>query len=194
MKSGSKEKVLFIIAGANGSGKTIFARPFAGEKNLSFLNMDDIAISYNPTNPEKVKIKAGKIFLKKFIESVKKGKSFIVETTLSGKYLRKLIEETKNKGFLIVIIYIFLESVELCIKRVRHRVLSGGHDIKIQDIGRRYFRGKKLFMKTYKNMADICYLIYNGDDDFEEVAIFVKDKEIVLNEIIYKKFMEVIDG
>ena len=40
-------KTLYIIAGANGSGKTTFAKEFAKEKNLYFLNVDRLAKKLN---------------------------------------------------------------------------------------------------------------------------------------------------
>ena len=35
--------ILYIIAGANGSGKTTFAKEFSNKKNLDFINADEIA-------------------------------------------------------------------------------------------------------------------------------------------------------
>lgn len=37
------EKTLYIVAGANGSGKTTFALNFASIENLYFINADEIA-------------------------------------------------------------------------------------------------------------------------------------------------------
>jgi len=39
---------LYIIAGANGSGKTTFAKAFAGIHGLHFINADEIAKELDP--------------------------------------------------------------------------------------------------------------------------------------------------
>ena len=43
-----KDKTLFIVAGANGSGKTTFALNFSALENLYFINADEIAKEYDP--------------------------------------------------------------------------------------------------------------------------------------------------
>lgn len=43
------EKILYIIAGANGSGKSTLASVLLQEKNLDFLNADEIAKLYRQT-------------------------------------------------------------------------------------------------------------------------------------------------
>ena len=40
-------KTLYIIAGANGSGKTTFALNFAKLEGLKFINADEIAKEYD---------------------------------------------------------------------------------------------------------------------------------------------------
>ena len=45
-----KKPELFIIGGANGSGKTTFAREIAAEENIEYLGADDIAAKLNPSN------------------------------------------------------------------------------------------------------------------------------------------------
>ena len=43
-----EQKTLYIIAGANGSGKTTFALNFAKVQGLDFINADEIAKEYDP--------------------------------------------------------------------------------------------------------------------------------------------------
>jgi len=80
-----KEKVLYIIAGANGSGKSTLASELLPSENLEFLNADDVAKEICPDNIESVKIKAGKIVLKRLEDLFNRKKSFAIETTLAGK-------------------------------------------------------------------------------------------------------------
>lgn len=180
------QKTLYIVAGANGSGKTTFAKSFADLENLKFINADEIAKTYDPNDIQKHKVKAGREFFRELDDSLQKDDSFIIETTLSGKYIVELIKKAKNLGFYISLIYIFLETENENIYRVKNRVLQGGHNVPIEDIVRRYYRGAKLFMDTYKDAVDEWILYFNGDDNFEIVA----NKKEVFDEELYELFIE----
>ncbi|MBL0707714.1 MAG: hypothetical protein JJW00_01525, partial [Sulfurimonas sp.] len=41
------KKTFYIIAGANGSGKTTFALSYVALNNIDFINADEIAKSYD---------------------------------------------------------------------------------------------------------------------------------------------------
>ncbi len=179
-------KTLYIIAGANGSGKTTFALNFAELDNLKFINADEIAKKYDPNDIQKYKVKAGKEFFKELDISLNKRDSFIIETTMSGKYLAKVINKAKKNDFKISLIYLFLETTTENIYRVKNRVLKGGHNVPQEDIIRRYYRSRKLFYNTYKDMVDEWFLFFNGDDNFEIVA----DINEVFDEDLMKLFLE----
>ena len=100
----------------------------------------------------------------------------MIESTLSGKYLKNVINKAKEKDFKIVLIYLFLETEDENISRVRNRVLNGGHDVPLEDIKRRYFRSRNLFWNTYKDMVDKWMLFFNGDDNYELIA---EDDEVL---------------
>ncbi len=75
-------KTLYIISGANGSGKTTFAKSFSSINNLYFINADEIAKELDSENLTKYKIKAGKIFFSEFKNKL----------SLNNLYRYKLIE------------------------------------------------------------------------------------------------------
>jgi predicted ABC-type ATPase len=174
-----KEK-LYIIAGANGSGKTTFAKSFANIHNLYFINADEIAKELDPDNITKHQVKAGRIFFQELNKRLNGNNSFIIETTLSGKYLVKYIKKAQENGFDVEMIYLFLEKPETNITRVSNRVLNGGHHVPKNDIIRRFYRSKEMFMNIYKELLDKWTIYYNADEVFEKIAtdemIYDEDK------------------
>jgi predicted ABC-type ATPase len=163
-------KTLYIVSGANGNGKTTFAMNFAILENIEFINADEIAKQFDPTDIQKYKVKAGKEFFRRLESALDKENSFVIETTLSGKYLFDVIKTAKTKKFQVSLIYLFLETEEENIFRVKNRVLNGGHNVPKEDIIRRYHRSRKLFWQRYKEAVDEWYLFFNGDDNFELIA------------------------
>jgi predicted ABC-type ATPase len=53
---------LIIIAGANGVGKTTFARPYVAELGYDFLNADDIAKTLSDAGESSPMVAAGRVF------------------------------------------------------------------------------------------------------------------------------------
>ncbi|MFA7570344.1 MAG: AAA family ATPase [Sulfurimonadaceae bacterium] len=183
-------KTLYIISGANGSGKTTFAKEFSKINELYFINADEIAKELDSKNITKYKIKAGKMFFCEFKSRLSLDKSFVTETTLSGKYLVEYIQKAKELGFHISLIYLFLENPQTNINRVKNRVLNGGHHIPKDDIIRRYYRSKNMFWNIYKDLCDTWSIYYNSDEVFEEIA----DKSQIFDEIKYNEFLKDIDA
>ncbi|MCP4482761.1 MAG: AAA family ATPase [bacterium] len=181
-------KQIYIVAGANGSGKTTISKELLKEEKLEFLNADEIAYQINPTNIDKVKLSAGKIFFKKFKAYIKAESSFIIESTLSGKYLQKYISILKSNHYKITMLYIFLDNWNIANFRVKERVKLGGHFISEEDVKRRFFRSQKNFWNKYRLLVDEWSFIYNGDD-FIDVAKGIENNYTVLNEIRFEKFL-----
>ena len=187
-----KKPILYIIAGANGSGKSTLASELLPAKTLEFLNADEIAKEICPEHIESVKIQAGKIVLQKLDELLNKKKSFALETTLSGKNHIKTINKAKDLGYLVILIYSYLDSPLMCENRIKIRVLSGGHDIPKEDIIRRFHRSKENFWNLYKNVVDEWNLFYNGLSEYTFVAHCENNLSFapveIYNENLYNEF------
>ena len=169
---------LFIIAGANGSGKTTFAKALLEVKNLVWLNADEIKFNENVSE-----IKAGKLFLERLYNALKENKDILIESTISGKYIFDVVKTAKKIGYKVDLYYLYISLVEENVKRVKIRFLSKmGHDVAKDDIIRRYSRSLKNFCRL-KEIVDNWELLVNNDE-FELVANdkFIFDEEI-FNEI-----------
>ena len=185
-----QDKILYIIAGANGCGKSTLASELMPSENLEFLNADEVAKEICPENIESVKIKAGKIVIKKLENLLNSQKSFAIETTLAGKNHIKTIQKAKKSGYYVVLIYSYLDNPVLCENRIKIRVLNGGHDIPQEDIIRRFYRSKENFWNLYKDLADEWNLFYNGSSEYILVAQSDKSEVEIFSENLYNEFMK----
>ena len=185
-----QDKILYIIAGANGSGKSTLASELLPSENLDFLNADEVAKEIWPENIERVKIKDGKIVLKRLEDLLNGGKSFAIETTLSGKNHIKTIQKAKYLGYFVVLIYSYLDNPTLCENRIKIRVLNGGHDIPKNDIIRRYYRSKGNFWNIYKDLVDEWNLFYNGTSEYILVAQYANNEVEIFSENLYNEFIK----
>ncbi|MEC4989592.1 MAG: zeta toxin family protein [Oscillatoria sp. PMC 1068.18] len=172
---------LYIIGGANGSGKTTTARQMLPNilGVLEYVNADEIAAGLSPFNPESVAIQAGRLMLKRLSSLVKAEVDFAFETTLAGSNFARFLRECKNKGYTINLIYFWLESPELAIARVHRRVENGGHNIPEETIRRRYERGRKNLTRLYLPLCD-TWIVYNNSGVESQLVAQSGDKQEVI--------------
>lgn len=182
-------KLLYIIAGANGSGKSTLAEVLLKEKNLDFLNADEIAKEISPNAINKVPISAGKVYFKRLEQYFINNISFAVESTLSGNNIIRIIEKAKKQNYKIILVYSFLPNCTLCIERVQKRAQNGGHNVPEEDIIRRYYKSILNFWTKYRNMTDEWTLFYNGYDYAPSIVSFGQEENYdIINKELQNKF------
>ena len=96
----------------------------------------------------------------------------------------------KEKDYSVIIIFLFLESKEACINRIKQRVLKGEHYIPKDDVIRRYYRGKNKFWDKYRHLVNLWLLVENITQSFQEVAYGTKKDNIIINENLFKIFQQ----
>lgn len=188
-----KQPEIIIVSGANGVGKTTFAKPYVKELGYKFLNADEIAKKLEIEGQENVMIKAGRIFFSELNRSILKTENIVIETTLSGSYINKVGIKAKARGYKLKIIYIFVDSEDLCIERVRTRVLKGGHDVPEEDIRRRFMRSIENFWSNFTQLSDSWILLYNGEENYQQVAIGSNNDYSIENVILFSLFKSISD-
>ena len=92
------------------------------------------------------------------------GKSFAMETTLSGRTYRLLLKQAKDAGFATHLDFLVLPSVEDSIRRVANRVLQGGHHVPEVDLRRRFRLGLQNLFSLYRPFCDTWNVYLNADD------------------------------
>ncbi len=166
------DKKLYIIAGCNGAGKTTASFTILPEilDCQEFVNADEIAKGLSPFQPEKVSFEAGRIMLNRINELLSKNENFAFETTLSTKIYKSKINEAKNKGYRVTLLFFWLQNIELAKERVKVRVLEGGHNIQAEIIERRYIRGIKNLFDIYLPIVDGAFIFDNSEAHHELIA------------------------
>lgn len=151
-----------LIAGANGAGKTTFARQFLRVRYQAapFLNADEIQRE-GPAFAHPVS--AGRELLRRLDEFASLGRTFAVETTLSSRGYVERLQSWPGSGYRTCLHFIELPSAVHAVQRVATRVAAGGHAVPEADVRRRFERGRLLFSTVYKPLFDRWYHWFSDD-------------------------------
>lgn len=183
---------LYIIGGANGSGKTTVALSLLPNflEVFEYVNADAIAAGLSPLNPESVAMQAGRLMLERLRTLSDSALDFAFETTLASRTYPSFLRNCKSKGYTINLIYFWLQSPELAIARVRRRIESGGHSVPEDVIRRRYERGRRNLIELYLPLCDYWISYDNSSETPRLIAegainqeLLIYDREIV-NQIL----------
>jgi predicted ABC-type ATPase len=183
---------LYIIAGPNGAGKTTFAIKFlptyADCKN--FINADLIAKGVAPFSPAAVAFRAGRLMLDEIDHYVERGEDFGFETTLAGRSYLGLIRRLKKRGYQVHFFYVMVPTVDLALKRIRGRVLEGGHDFPESAVRRRFGRSMRNFFAYYRQLAD-SWIIFDNSGGTPVVIAFEKEgKARIMKREVYETMID----
>jgi predicted ABC-type ATPase len=164
---------LIIIAGPNGSGKTTAAPALLRDTLhvVDYVNADVIAQGLSAFRPEDASIQAGRVMLKRIHDLASSEVNFAFETTLASRTFVNLISKLKKSNYQFHLIFLWLQSMDLAISRVRERVKMGGHSIPEETIRRRYSKGLRNLFSLYMPIADSWQLHNNSDiNQFSTIA------------------------
>jgi predicted ABC-type ATPase len=160
---------VYIIAGANGAGKSTISKNLRSMFEIPIIDPDAIAREINAVNPESVAVLAGKAAINTAQQYISDSVSFGVETTLSGKSYLKMMKKLKESGWLVNLVYIGIEDPSINIQRVEERVKQGGHNVPIVDICRRYYRSLDNLILAIE-IADFITIYDNSDRQFQLIT------------------------
>ena len=121
---------------------------------MHFVNADLIAGGLSPLNPRSAAIAAGRLFLSELDRLSALRADFAFESTLSGRGYVSRMEQWKEAGYRIEIIYLSLSFPEIALRRIEFRVQQGGHEVPQKDAARRFHRSWDNFRSIYQGIAD----------------------------------------
>ena len=154
---------LYIIAGPNGVGKTTFADRYLPDEaqQLEFVNADLIARGLSPYDPEAAAMEAGRIALTRIRELISGRIGFTWETTMSGKTAVVWLRTARDAGYVLKAYFLWVRNPETTMRRIRQRVVEGGHDITEGVSRRRFFKTIQNFFKLYRPLMTSWKLFQN---------------------------------
>ena len=155
---------MYLIGGANGVGKTTFARELVRRGSLISLNTDEISARIGDTNG----IESARVLRADMNRALAAGQSFAFESTISGRVHLSMIERAREMRYKIILIYVYLEHVEQNITRVRQRVGLGGHHVPEDTIRSRWVKSFANFTET-AGKADV-WSVYHNEVQYDLVA------------------------
>ena len=114
----------------------------------------------------------------------------IILTLVESKNCKAIIKKAKDKGYKVTLVFFWLDTPELALRRVQERVEHGGHDVPKDVVYRRYVAGMRYLSQIYIPIADYWMIIDNSNNPFKLIADGAKEEvlniydEDVFNQII----------
>src|ERR1035441_5148437 len=103
-----------------------------------------------PYDPEAAAMEAGRIALTRIRELIASRIGFTWETTLSGNAAVVWLRQAREAGYVLKTYFLWVRNPETTIRRIRQRVVEGGHDITEEVSRRRFFKTIQNFFTIYR--------------------------------------------
>ena len=155
---------VIVVAGANGAGKSTAATSLLRDtlEVGEFVNADTIAAGLSAFRPQSVAIAAGRIMLARTRRLAVARESFAFETTLASRNFAPWLAGLQRDGYHVHLLFLWLDSADLAVRRVAERVRLGGHDIPADVVRRRYRAGLANLFRLYMPLADSWQVFDNS--------------------------------
>lgn len=145
---------LILLAGPNGAGKstlyqTRVAPAFAGP----FVNADVIQREELGDDSPEAAYRAARIAAARRSEILAKRGDLVTETVFSHPSKLDLVMEARAAGYSVWVLHVGVDSPDLSVARVAHRVAAGGHGVPEAKIRERYDRSEPLIREAVRLAA-----------------------------------------
>lgn len=177
---------VIVIGGPNGAGKSTIA-PAIIERvfgRIEFVNADTIARGLSGLDPDRQAFAAGRIMLRHIADLADARRDFAFETTLASRTFAPFLRRLIAKGYRVHLLYVWVRSSEIAIKRVQARMAAGGHAVPSATIRRRFTRSIRNFFELYRPLVPTWDVIDNSSKGQPTVIAARRNSEDI---IIYDK-------
>ncbi|MEM7552505.1 MAG: zeta toxin family protein [Cyanobacteria bacterium P01_A01_bin.84] len=137
---------LVVFAGPNGSGKSTITSQFqqSPEFPSKYINADEIALTLDEDNPTRKAYQAAILAEEQRQDSISQRESFAFETVMLHPSKLKLLEQAKDAGYQVELVFVATSNPDLNVNRVKQRAAEGGHDVPENKVRSRYQRSIEL--------------------------------------------------
>ena len=131
--------MIYVLAGANGVGKTTTNSFFIPQK-VTYINADDIARQFRDQlgNNTGVQELANAAAVERMNQFIARRQDFAIETNLADNETWQFLIGIQGLGYAIHLNFFGVSDVDICIDRVHNRVLQGGHFVRPDIVKGRY--------------------------------------------------------
>lgn len=141
------DKNLFVIGGPNGAGKSTSSQAILSKHNLVAFDWDQVfdnywnKFNYDPALIEGIRNKTNSDFSQYIESSFEKEMGIAFETNFHTSFSIEICRRAKKSGYQTNLIFLLVQSIDICIERVEQRVKNGGHHVSKSEIKDRYRKG-----------------------------------------------------
>ena len=148
---------IFVLAGADGAGKSSVGGHLLAEHGLAWFNPDSYAralVARRSMPIEDANALAWQFGREQLEEAIASRSNFAFETTLGASTIPGLLAAASATHD-VTMWYCGLEAVELHLRRVQARVASGGHDIPEARIRERWTASRRNLIRLLPHLASL---------------------------------------
>lgn len=154
---------LFVVIGPNGSGKSSALYETQIDKEIVFVNPDDIArLEYADVEDQHERDMLAWINCNAQRDGLLSEQvTFGFETVGSHPSKVEFMARAKDLGYCVTLLFVSTEDPDINIRRIQARVKQGGHDVPSDKVRTRYYRTLGL-LKDYFEVADTAFVWDNS--------------------------------
>ena len=98
------------------------------------------------------------MLLERIKELTKAREDFSFETTLAGRGYARVLNEMRQSGYRVLLLFLWLPSADQAVVRVANRVRQGGHAVPEVDVRRRWTSGLRNLFRIYRPCFDAWWI------------------------------------
>jgi predicted ABC-type ATPase len=158
---------ILVLAGTNGAGKSSIAGADFRAAGSVYYNPDEETRALRAANPALTEEEANSLAWKegkrRLEQAIAMHGNYAFETTLGAKTIPALLKKAAQAGLMVRIWYCGLATPELHIKRVKARVMKGGHDIPDKKVRERYDNSRANLIALIPYLAELG--VYDNSEE-----------------------------